>query len=186
VGRAKLLATNERVKQRRTQVLQVPFELKDLPSCFQAAQKIVDAANEDAEDETNEIDEKELDSLMKAYGEGAVGVTQKKIERLSSGARKELEQDQKKRSKRITRDRLDLTLQELAAFYRDVLVLQTGAQIELFHTEMKASIKKMADSSSVNSTIKKLDTVEATRRMLPSEAAPLLVLEAMTVSLARA
>ena len=186
VGRAKLLATNERVKQRRTQVLQVPFELKDLPTCFQAAQKIVDAAEEDAEDETNEIDEKELDSLMKAYGEGAVGVTQKKIERLSSGARKELEQDQKKRSKRITRDRLDLTLQELAAFYRDVLVLQTGAEIELFHTEMRGSIQKMADSSSINSTIKKLDTVEATRRMLPSEAAPLLVLEAMTVSLARA
>ncbi|NBO79325.1 MAG: DNA polymerase III subunit delta', partial [Actinobacteria bacterium] len=66
------------------------------------------------------------------------------------------------------------------------LVLQTGAEIELFHTEMRGSIQKMADSSSINSTIKKLDTVEATRRMLPSEAAPLLVLEAMTVSLARA
>ena len=186
VGRAKLLATDEKVRERRTQVLQVPFELKDLPSCFEAAEKIVEAATEDADQETEVLEEKELDSLMKAFGEGAEGVTKKKVERLASSAKKELEEGQKKRYKRITRDRLDLTLQELSAFYRDVLVMQTGAEIELFHTEMKSSIQKIANSTSINSTIKRMDTIETTRRMLPSEAAPLLVLEAMTVALARA
>ena len=186
VGRAKLLATDEKVRERRTQVLQVPFELKDLPSCFEAAEKIVEAATEDADQETEVLEEKELDSLMKAFGEGAEGVTKKKVERLASSAKKELEEGQKKRYKRITRDRLDLTLQELSAFYRDVLVMQTGAEIELFHTVMKSSIQKIANSTSINSTIKRMDTIETTRRMLPSEAAPLLVLEAMTVALARA
>jgi DNA polymerase-3 subunit delta' len=124
--------------------------------------------------------------LMRAYGEGAEGVTKRKIEKLASSAKKELEEGQKKRYKRITRDRLDLTLQELAAFYRDVLVLQSGAQLDLFHSEMKGSIQRFADSSSINSTIKRLDAVEATRRMLNSEAAPLLVMESMTVQLARA
>ena len=186
VGRAKLLATDEKVRERRTQVLQVPFELKDLPSCFEAAEKIVEAATEDADQETEVLEEKELDSLMKVFGEGAEGVTKKKVERLASSAKKELEEGQKKRYKRITRDRLDLTLQELSAFYRDVLVMQTGAEIELFHTEMKSSIQKIANSTSINSTIKRMDTIETTRRMLPSEAAPLLVLEAMTVALARA
>jgi DNA polymerase-3 subunit delta' len=186
VGRAKLLATDEQVRERRSLVLQVPFELKDLPSCFAAAQSLVDAATEDADIATDEMDEKELNNLLRAYGEGAEGVTKRKVERLASSAKKELEEGQKKRYKRITRDRLDLTLQELAAFYRDVLVLQTGADLELFHTEMKGSIQRFADSSSINSTIKRLDSVESTRRMLNSEAAPLLVLESLTVQLARA
>ena len=186
VGRAKLLATDEQVRDRRSLVLQVPFELKDLPNCFAAAQKLVDAATEDADIATDEMDEKELSNLMRAYGEGAEGVTKRKIEKLASSAKKELEEGQKKRYKRITRDRLDLTLQELAAFYRDVLVLQSGAQLDLFHSEMKGSIQRFADSSSINSTIKRLDAVEATRRMLNSEAAPLLVMESMTVQLARA
>jgi DNA polymerase III subunit delta' len=186
VGRAKLLATDEQVRERRSLVLQVPFELKDLPSCFAAAQRLVDAATEDADIATDEMDEKELDNLLRAYGQGAEGVSKTKVQRLASGAKKELEEGQKKRYKRITRDRLDLTLQELAAFYRDVLVLQTGADLELFHTEMKGSLQSFADSSSINSSIKRLDAVEATRRMLNSEAAPLLVLESMTVQLARA
>jgi DNA polymerase-3 subunit delta' len=186
VGRAKLLATDEQVRERRSLVLQVPFELKDLPSCFAAAQRLVDAATEDADIATDVMDEKELDNLLRAYGQGAEGVSKTKVQRLASGAKKELEEGQKKRYKRITRDRLDLTLQELAAFYRDVLVLQTGADLELFHTEMKGSLQRFADSSSINSSIKRLDAVEATRRMLNSEAAPLLVLESMTVQLARA
>jgi len=186
VGRAKLLATDEQVRERRSLVLQVPFELKDLPSCFAAAQRLVDAATEDADIATDEMDEKELDNLLRAYGQGAEGVSKTKVQRLASSAKKELEEGQKKRYKRITRDRLDLTLQELAAFYRDVLVLQTGADLELFHTEMKGSLQRFADSSSINSSIKRLDAVEATRRMLNSEAAPLLVLESMTVQLARA
>ena len=186
VGRAKLLATDEQVRERRSLVLQVPFELKDLPSCFAAAQRLVDAATEDADIATDEMDEKELDNLLRAYGQGAEGVSKTKVQRLASSARKELEEGQKKRYKRITRDRLDLTLQELAAFYRDVLVLQTGADLELFHTEMKGSLQRFADSSSINSSIKRLDAVEATRRMLNSEAAPLLVLESLTVQLARA
>jgi DNA polymerase-3 subunit delta' len=186
VGRAKLLATDEQVRERRSLVLQVPFELKDLPSCFAAAQRLVDAATEDADIATDEMDEKELDNLLRAYGQGAEGVSKTKVQRLASGAKKELEEGQKKRYKRITRDRLDLTLQELAAFYRDVLVLQTGADLELFHTEMKGSLQRFADSSNINSSIKRLDAVEATRRMLNSEAAPLLVLESMTVQLARA
>jgi DNA polymerase III subunit delta' len=186
VGRAKLLATDEQVRERRSLVLQVPFELKDLPSCFAAAQRLVDAATEDADIATDEMDEKELDDLLRAYGQGAEGVSKTKVQRLASGAKKELEEGQKKRYKRITRDRLDLTLQELAAFYRDVLVLQSGADLELFHTEMKGSLQRFADSSSINSSIKRLDAVEATRRMLNSEAAPLLVLESMTVQLARA
>ena len=186
VGRAKLLATDEQVRERRSLVLQVPFELKDLPSCFAAAQRLVDAATEDADIATDEMDEKELDNLLRAYGQGAEGVSKTKVQRLASSAKKELEEGQKKRYKRITRDRLDLTLQELAAFYRDVLVLQTGADLELFHTEMKGSLQRFADSSSINSSIKRLDAVEATRRMLNSEAAPLLVLESLTVQLARA
>ena len=48
-----------------------------------------------------------------------------------AGAMKDLEDRQKSRATRIKRDTLDGALLELAAFYRDVLMMQLGADVEL-------------------------------------------------------
>ncbi len=44
----------------------------------------------------------------------------------------------------------------------------------------------MAASTKLDSTIKRLEAVDEARNLLPSEASPLLVLEAMMIQLARA
>ena len=44
---------------------------------------------------------------------------------------KDLEDRQKSRATRLKRDALDRALLDLAAFYRDVLVVQLGADVDL-------------------------------------------------------
>ena len=186
VGRAKLLALDENLREIRRKILQLPFELSDLPSCFKAAAELFEITSNEAERETENLDKIEQEQLLESYGSGAVGLSKTKIQRMSSSAMKELAKDQKARNKRISRDRLDLALVEIAAFYRDVLAVQAGAGLELFHEEHRGSIEKMAASSVLDSTIKRLEAVEEARNLLPSEASPLLVLEAMMIQLARA
>jgi DNA polymerase-3 subunit delta' len=186
VGRAKLLALDENLREIRRKILQLPFELSDLPSCFKAAAELFEITSNEAERETENLDKIEQEQLLESYGLGAVGLSKTKIQRMSSSAMKELAKDQKARNKRISRDRLDLALVEIAAFYRDVLTVQAGAGLELFHEEHRGSIEKMAASSALDSTIKRLEAVEEARNLLPSEASPLLVLEAMMIQLARA
>lgn len=186
VGRAKLLALDENLRELRRQILQLPFELTDLPSCFKAAAQLFDTTSAEAERETDNLDKVEQEQLLESYGAGATGISKTKIQRMSSSALKDLTKEQKARNKRIARDRLDLALVEIAAFYRDVLVVQSGARLELFHEEHRGSIEKMALNSTYSSTIKRLEAVEEARSLLPSEAAPLLVLEAMMIQLARA
>ncbi len=186
VGRAKLLALDENLREIRRKILQLPFELSDLPSCFKAAAELFEITSNEAERETENLDKIEQDQLLESYGSGAIGLSKTKIQRMSSSAMKELAKDQKARNKRISRDRLDLALVEISAFYRDVLAVQAGAGLELFHEEHRGSIEKMAASSALDSTIKRLEAVEEARNLLPSEASPLLVLEAMMIQLARA
>lgn len=186
VGRAKLLALDENLREIRRKILQLPFELSDLPSCFKAAAELFEITSNETERETENLDKIEQDQLLESYGSGAIGLSKTKIQRMSSSAMKELAKEQKARNKRISRDRLDLALVEIAAFYRDVLAVQAGAGLELFHEEHRGSIEKMAASSTLDSTIKRLEAVEEARNLLPSEASPLLVLEAMMIQLARA
>ena len=52
-----------------------------------------------------------------------------------AGAMKDLEDRQKSRATRVKRDTLDQALLELALFYRDILMLQLGADTELANPE---------------------------------------------------
>ena len=186
VGRAKLLATNPELQEIRRQILELPFELNDLPGCFKAAEQLYNTALDEANRETENKDQVEQDQLLESFGAGAGGLSKTKIQRMSASAMKELNREQKVRHKRISRDRLDLALVELAAFYRDVLVIQSKANLELFHEQHRGSIERMASSSSQSATIKRIEAIEEARTLLPSEASPLLVIEAMMIQLARA
>jgi DNA polymerase III subunit delta' len=185
VGRAKLLATNPELREIRNQILQLPFELNDLPSCFRAAEQLYNTAVDEANRETEDKDQAEQEQLLESYGASAGGLSKTKIQKMTATAVKELTKEQKTRHKRISRDRLDLSLVELSAFYRDVLVVQSGADLDLFHEQHRGSIEKMATASSPQTTIKRIEAIDEARTLLPSEASPLLVIEAMMIQLAR-
>ena len=186
VGRARALATDEETRRHRHEILRIPMQLADLPACFVVAADIVEAATEEATRTTTVLDERERADLLQAYGEGATGVTKAKIERLARGAVKELEARQKSRRTRAVRDRLDRSLLDLLSFYRDVLMLKLDAGLDLINEELRPQIAQVAAASTPDRTRARMDAIERARRLFDSNAQPQLVLEALTVELARA
>ena len=98
IGRAKYLATNESVRSNRKLIMQLPLQLGSLAAAFQAAQTLVDLATQEANESSDERDEKEIEKLQEAYGKGATG---RGMATGGAKAVKELEKEQKSRSTRM-------------------------------------------------------------------------------------
>src|SRR5581483_3661419 len=135
VGRARRLATDVSASQRRAEVLKVPLSVTSLGPALAAAAALVRTAEEEAKAVTEELDEPEREALRRAFGEGSTGKGVAKAMRGLAGAMKDLEDRQKSRATRVKRDTLDSALLELAAFYRDVLMIQVGAEVELANAD---------------------------------------------------
>jgi DNA polymerase-3 subunit delta' len=179
IGRAKALARDEKVRDRRQKVLEVPFELRDIGACLGAAQRLVDAAKEESKASATEVDQKERADLEQALGMGTKGAKPRE----TAAALKELEDQQKARAKRWERDVLDRSLVDLMALYRDVLVVQTRAGAELINAELQRNIEQLADRTTPEQTIRRIDALTGCREAIEGNVAPLLALEAMTIAL---
>jgi DNA polymerase III subunit delta' len=95
---------------------------------------------------------------------------------------KDLEDRQKSRATRVKRDTLDQALLELALFYRDVLMMQVGAGVELASPE--DDLRPVASASSPEATLRRLQAIMRCRERLTLNVAPLLAVEEMTLALA--
>ncbi|WP_020393367.1 DNA polymerase III subunit delta' [Kribbella catacumbae] len=179
IGRAKALARDEQVRGRRTKVLEVPFELRDIGTCLNAAQQLVTAAKEESKASAAKVDERERAELEQALGVGTKGARPRE----AGAALKELEDQQKARAKRWERDVLDRSLVDMMALYRDVLVVQTGAGAELINGELRTDIERLAGRTSPEQTIRRIDALTGCREAIEGNVAPLLALEAMTIAL---
>jgi len=179
IGRAKALARDEEVRARRTKVLEVPFALRDIGACLNAAQQLVEAARDEAKASAAQVDEKERAELEQALGVGTKGAKPRE----AAAAVKELEEQQKARAKRWERDVLDRSLVDLLALYRDVLVVQTGAGTELINAELRGHIEQLAARTTPEQTIHRIDALSGCREAIEGNVAPLLALEAMTIGL---
>lgn len=181
IGRARALATDEQVRLRRHEVLRLPLELHDLAACFIAAADLLAAATEDAAAITDALDAREEADLLRAYGEGAQGAAGAKAKRLASRPLKDLQKSQKSRRTRVVRDQVDRVLVDLIGFYRDVLVVQTGAPVALVNEEMRTQISTVAGRSTPEDTARRLDAISYARLELAANVTPQLCLEALMV-----
>jgi len=171
IGRARHLATNETVRNRRNSILAIPAQINSISSAYAAAAKLVELANEESTAITEQLDEKEYEALSTALGKGG------------GKALKELEKEQKSRATRITRDTLDGALLDLVTFYRDVMLVQAGHDDALINSELADSIKRMANATAANKTLAKIDAIMRARENLQRNGAPLLVMEALMCEL---
>ncbi|MFM8921793.1 MAG: DNA polymerase III subunit delta' [Candidatus Nanopelagicaceae bacterium] len=171
IGRARHLATNEAVRNRRSSILAIPAKLTSISAAYSAAAALVELANEESAAISEELDEQEYEALATALGKGG------------GKALKELEKEQKSRATRITRDTLDGALLDLATFYRDVLLVQAGHDDALINAELSDQIVKMAQSTTAHRTLAKLDAIMKSRANLQRNGAPLLVMEALMCEL---
>ena len=182
IGRARYLANNESVRNTRTTIMKLPLTLQGISSAFAAAQTLVDLATQQATEAAEIRNEKETDDLALAYGKGATG---RGMATGGSKAIKDLEKEQKARQTRMIRDGLDAALLDIATFYRDVMMVQAGANDALINKELETEIRAIAEKAKPQSTIKKINAIMDARTNLSHNAAPLLTVEALMCVLAR-
>ena len=178
IGRARHLANNSEARARREAILKISLLISDVSSAFKAAQVLVEAAKAEAEEEAERRDGAEMSALKEAWGQQGSKLTQ-------GGAKivKELEKEQKSRTTRMVRDYLDRALLDIATLFRDVLLAQSNSLDSLINTDLIAEITKIANSSTPQATLRKLEAIMNARTNLSHNAAPLLTIEALMVSL---
>lgn len=203
IGRARALARNEAARNDRHQVLQVPGRLSSLGACLEIAAQLVDQAEQQASRISGELDTKERTALEDALGFRTKGARPRNV----GAALKEMEDQQKARTKRLRRDAVDSSLTELTTWYRDVLAVQCGAVdpgdlhsasgwreeglegtrsrvVGLINSDMRDEIGRAARGSTPEQTVHCLDAILECRRALASNVPPLLAVESLLIQLA--
>jgi DNA polymerase-3 subunit delta' len=181
IGRARRLAVDAEAARRRREVLELPMQLATVGGCFAAAERLVTAAKEEAAAVSSALDSDEKAALREALGDiGGRGVAKP---RGVAGAISDLEKRQRSRATRTQRDALDRALVDLAAFYRDVLVVQFGAPVELVNSDLERALGRIATATSPEATLRRIEAVLAAREAIDANVAPLLAVEAMAVAL---
>jgi len=178
VGRARYLATSASARSDREEILKSVLSVRDIASAFNSAQRLVDAAKADAEQEAEARNEKEIQALKDAWGTQTT-----KISSTNTKAIKELEKDQKSRTTRMVRDYLDRALLDIATLYRDVMLVQSGEQGDLLNSDLETEIRALAKSTQPAATVVKLEAILAARVALGHNAAPLLTSESLMLQL---
>lgn len=181
VGRARRLASDPDAQRRRREVLDLPMQVATVGGCFTAAANLVDAAREEAAALVDALDASETSALKEALGD--TGGRGRARPRGAAAALNDLERRQKSRSTRTQRDALDRALVDLAAFYRDVLLRQLGADVELINPDLSRSVERLAGTSSPEATLRRIEAVLECREAVDINVAPLLAVEAMALAL---
>ena len=85
----------------------------------------------------------------------------------------------------MVRDSIDGALLDIAAFYRDVMMVQSGNIDSMINTDMREQIESYAANSLPHSTISKINAIMDSRTNLARNAAPLVTCEALMCRLAK-
>jgi len=183
IGRARALATDEHARLRRQDVLRIPLQLHDIPSCFMNAANLISAATEDAKAITDPIDEFEDEQLASAYGAGGDVRIKGQLKKSMDAAAKDLAKRQKTRSTRTVRDQIDRALVDLMGLYRDVLLIQVDSGVLLINEEMRPQLTQLARQGVVNDTGRRLRAISYARAQVQANVTPLLAMESLMIEL---
>lgn len=183
IGRARAIATDENVRIRRKQIMDIPTNLRSVSSCFELANNIVASANADTDSIVEPLDESDDQDIRTAFGEGSEGKGLKTVERQKKSALKDLEDRAKGRRRRVLMDQYDRVLLDLTSYYRDVLVIQSGAQVELINEELREAITRVANVDGESETLNRIAAITETRDQIAANVNPLNAFESLLVSL---
>jgi DNA polymerase III subunit delta' len=179
VGVARRLALDEGARIRRRDVLKLPGALSTVGTAVLAAAELVSVAAEEAKDATAERDAAERAALLHSLGAEGAGTLPPAVR----AQVKQLEENQKRRATRAQRDVLDRSLVDLLSLYRDVLVVQLGADVELVNAELGDEVQRLARASAPEVIVRRMDAIGVARERISANVAPLLATEALMVEL---
>ena len=179
VGRARYLARSPEARARRSALLHLPGSVRGVGDAVVQAQRLVEASVAAAKARTEERDATEKAELLRNLGieEGA------RVPPTLRAQVRDLEEDQKRRARRAQRDELDRDLTDLLSFFRDVLVVQLGAGIDLVNSAEAAEVGRLAEALTPQQTVDRLEAIADARRRIAANVTPLLAIEAMFVAL---
>ena len=179
IGLARALARDPQMRERRRAIITAPASVRSVGEAVMAADRLLETAKAQADAQVSERNAREKAELMRQLGmdegESATKASRTMI--------RQLEEDQKRRSKRALTDAIDRALIDLLAIYRDVLMVQVGGDGELINTDLSDLVHEIAQESTPRQTLARVDHIETARKRLVSNGNPLLVLEDMAISL---
>jgi len=180
IGRARALARDDEVRERRDRVVALPSTLTTLGACLRAATEIVETSKAEADAITGALDTRERQDLAEAYGV----VERGRRPREYSPALSALEKGQKTRAKRRHLDVVDRALMDLVSVYRDAVAVAAGAPGELINDERRHEIERLAAGSSAELNLRRIGWIfDAREQMLEFNVQPTLALESMMLAL---
>lgn len=180
IGLARGLALSPEARERRNRVLGLATGLRGVGEAVLAAAELVEIATAQGKAVAEERDAVERAELMRSLGADGEGGTLPPAIRSQI---RQLEDDQKRRAKRAVVDGLDRALTDLLSFYRDVLVAQSGSGVDLVNQDLSDRVGEVADASTAEQTLARIDAISTARTRLVGNVAPLLAIEAMMVAL---
>ena len=172
IGRAKYLSENPNSRTRRNDVIEIFMKVNDSASAFSAASRIIDIAQEEAEEATkisNEIELIDLQNALQGPGKSLISGGTKEI--------KDLEKAHKARIKRFIEDSLDRCLLDLLSIYRDSLLVQLSKNASIINSEYFARYPEIFSRFKPESIIGKIEDVLSAREKLAQNASNLLAIE---------
>ncbi|WP_183092885.1 DNA polymerase III subunit delta' [Nocardioides stalactiti] len=180
IGRARALAFDDGVRDRRQDVVAIPARLTTLKACLSSATRLAEGARAEADEITAVLDAREKADLDTAYGV----VERGRRPREYAPALRDLEQAQKTRAKRRQLDVVDRGLVDLVSIYRDAIALASGASGELVNEDVRSDVEEIAASSSPELNLQRIGWIfEAREQMLEFNVPVALALESMMVAL---
>jgi DNA polymerase-3 subunit delta' len=177
VGLARRLARDPEARARRARVLALAAGIRGVGDAVLAAAELVEVAAADAKAATADRDAAERSALLRTLG----AEDSQPLPATLRAQVRQLEEDQKRRATRAQRDVLDRTLVDLLSMYRDVLVVQLGAEVDLVNAAEE--VGRLAAATTPEQTIRRMDAIGEARERLAGNVAPLLAMEAMAVAL---
>ncbi|MDZ5622575.1 DNA polymerase III subunit delta' [Nocardioides sp. HM23] len=180
IGRARALAFDDAVRDRRQDVVGMPARLTSLGACLASATRLAEVAKAEADEITAQLDAREKADLDAAYGV----VERGRRPRDYGPALRDLEGAQKTRAKRRQLDVVDRGLIDLVSVYRDAIAVATGAPAELVNEDIRTDVERIVQTSSPELNLQRIGWIfEAREQMLEFNVPIALALESMMVAL---
>lgn len=187
VGRARRLATDPDARERRKRALGLARDAATPSRTYAAAEELVAAAEAEAKALTEGRNEAESEELRTALGAGGTGKGTAATLRGATGAIKDLEKRQKSRQTRASRDALDRALIDLATYFRDALLVSSGAgAVAPNHPDMADRVGAMAAHASPERLLRCIEAVLECREALAVNVKPKFAVDAMVATVGQA
>ncbi|WP_275993926.1 DNA polymerase III subunit delta' C-terminal domain-containing protein, partial [Mycolicibacillus trivialis] len=151
------------------------------------AEDLVAAAEAEAVALTADRAESETEELRTALGAGGTGRGTAGALRGAAGALKDLERRQKSRHTRASRDALDRALIDLATYFRDALLVASGAgESRANHPDMAEKVAALAAHAAPDRLLRCIEAVLDCREALAANVKPKFAVDAMVATIGQA